>query len=390
MIQILIKDYISFGYTIIRLVYRKLRYRIRFVNPVRAFAGFTEITVTPETEVYLPSAFTRRSINYLFKKSAYFRPEKLYALNPETGTRVISGKFIRRPDGLFVDTGEQAFQRNRELERKSIEAPLREETLVTVPWGLGAASYGDFLNRVLPKLCRILSSLPVSERARTLVCLPEFARTPWAREYLKLIGVDMDNLHEEAPLKLGAHSKVFVASSPSIANSTGHPEDIKRVVEIIEKKLPLRVERTFRRIYISRRMGRVMQNESELIDGLEQRGFEIISLEGMSVEEQIRLFQDASIIAGPHGAGHANIMWSRPGTHLVEVLHPTWMHPCYAILASFNKSNYHCLVGYGGNSYGNWTRVSRYGILENPSINPNVFFKLLDSIIKNPNFETAN
>lgn len=124
-----------------------------------------------------------------------------------------------------------------------------------------------------------------------------------------------------------------------------------------------------------------MANEGELIDGLRMRDFEIVFLEEFSLIEQIRLFQEAHIIVGPHGAGHSNIMWSAPGTHLLKVFHPSWMHPCYALLSGMKKIHYHCLVGYSGMSRGRWTGISYFGIFENPAIDPKILFEKIDHLL---------
>jgi hypothetical protein len=44
-----------------------------------------------------------------------------------------------------------------------------------------------------------------------------------------------------------------------------------------------------------------------------------VKLEGMPFHEQIQLFASAKLIVGQHGAGLSNIVFCKPGTHLVEI-----------------------------------------------------------------------
>jgi capsular polysaccharide biosynthesis protein len=65
-----------------------------------------------------------------------------------------------------------------------------------------------------------------------------------------------------------------------------------------------------RKIYLSRSRGlRMIVNESELIQQLLSRGFEIISTEELSIDAQVALFHSAEVIVAPSGAALTNIIW---------------------------------------------------------------------------------
>jgi hypothetical protein len=76
------------------------------------------------------------------------------------------------------------------------------------------------------------------------------------------------------------------------------------------------------RLYISRRKpsARVVVNEMDLISPLSQLGFQICWLEEMPFEEQVRLFRNAEIVVGPHGAGLTNLIFCPARTQVVEIL----------------------------------------------------------------------
>ena len=75
-----------------------------------------------------------------------------------------------------------------------------------------------------------------------------------------------------------------------------------------------------RKIYISRKKGgwRSVVNEDEVTAKLEQEGFTILRAENLSLVEQIRLFSQARLIVGLHGAGLTNILFA-PQAAMLEL-----------------------------------------------------------------------
>ena len=62
-----------------------------------------------------------------------------------------------------------------------------------------------------------------------------------------------------------------------------------------------------------------MKNEKEVANFLENEGFQIVKLENLNFKDQVKIFQNAKIIAGLHGAGFANVCFCRPDTKIVEI-----------------------------------------------------------------------
>ena len=86
-----------------------------------------------------------------------------------------------------------------------------------------------------------------------------------------------------------------------------------------------------KRIYLSREdaANRRLSNEEEFVSLLSRHGFEKRVASGMSFQQQIDLFAGAEVIVSVHGAGLTNMVFSAPGTQVIEVgLHdfrPTFM-----------------------------------------------------------------
>lgn len=79
----------------------------------------------------------------------------------------------------------------------------------------------------------------------------------------------------------------------------------------------------FEKIYISRldSKNRKIINEHELINYLKKIGFKIVTLADLDIFKQIKIFKDAELIIGYHGAGLANLVFSSQFTKVIEI-HP--------------------------------------------------------------------
>jgi capsular polysaccharide biosynthesis protein len=79
-----------------------------------------------------------------------------------------------------------------------------------------------------------------------------------------------------------------------------------------------------RRIFVSRldakRRRRWFTNQEAMESLFASRGFEVLAMSGCSLEEQVRMFGQAYVVAGISGAGLSDIVFSAPGTHVI-VLH---------------------------------------------------------------------
>ena len=104
---------------------------------------------------------------------------------------------------------------------------------------------------------------------------------------------------------------------------------------------------TPRRLYVARTraQNRRLSNEAELIEALARVGFASVTLETLSLAEQIRLVRGADIIVAPHGAGLANIVFASPGAVVVELLMDSYVNWCFRHLAAVLGLRYDCVIG---------------------------------------------
>ena len=85
--------------------------------------------------------------------------------------------------------------------------------------------------------------------------------------------------------------------------------------------------RGHRRIYVSRRDAprkrKWIVNEPEVEELFRSRGFEIVVMRECPLDDQVRLFRDARIVAGLNGGGLTDIVFSANGTHVIVLLSDT-------------------------------------------------------------------
>jgi capsular polysaccharide biosynthesis protein len=80
------------------------------------------------------------------------------------------------------------------------------------------------------------------------------------------------------------------------------------------------------KLFVSRAdaTSRLVMNEDAAFARLAPMGFTRVTLGGRSVAEQARLFAQAEIVVGPHGAALSNLVFCTPGTRVVEIHYPRY------------------------------------------------------------------
>ena len=119
-----------------------------------------------------------------------------------------------------------------------------------------------------------------------------------------------------------------------------HPKDLEQLR--IANMWPESASKT--KLYISRASStRSPKYELELIDLLGNNGWTCLELEKISIKDQIALFKGAAVIAGVHGAGLSNMVWTSNGTQIIE-LSPNEFNPIFSRMASILSLKYDLIM----------------------------------------------
>lgn len=102
-------------------------------------------------------------------------------------------------------------------------------------------------------------------------------------------------------------------------------------------------------VYITRRQSglRTVVQERKLIELIEEFGGQAVALEDLSIQEQARLFNEATCIVAPHGSALANLAFCRPGTKVLELFAPSYVRLLYPRMGTALELDYWYLIGKG-------------------------------------------
>jgi capsular polysaccharide biosynthesis protein len=212
-------------------------------------------------------------------------------------------------------------------------------TSVVARW---CGGFHHWMFDALPRLA-VLSEFPSDIN----ILVPEQLR-PYQLETLSMLGV-ADRCRPSAERHLVAER--FFFSAPTAM--TGHFNPY--AVEVLRRMFLPHADKTFEsaeRVYI-RRVGaaRGIENEAEVIELLQRRGYTVVDTEKLTVAQQIQLFANAKEICALHGAALTNLVWCQPGCRVVELLASTFLNGVYEGIAEAAGLDYDFLVCPGDVSY---------------------------------------
>jgi len=185
-------------------------------------------------------------------------------------------------------------------------------------------NYYHWMVETVPKI-RYLRAFETEQEPVTLLISAD--APPFVDETLDLLGWP-DSRVVRANHDIYRVTELVVPSFPD-----RRPADFKWLREEILESAPDHIPESGNNVYVSRSNGveRRVVNEDEVMDVLSKFGFERYLLEERSLAENARLFADADVIVGPHGAGLTDIVFAGDAT-LIELFGEKVKQP-YKLLA---------------------------------------------------------
>jgi len=263
----------------------------------------------------------------------FFEPGRCIEFEPNCVWQLQRNKFIKeinicrsgstlinRKHLLDMDFGTSAAFLELPYKPKHIEYPY-----IIAPWSHFWCGYYDFIVLLLAKLCRIENALGKDIWHKAKICYP-LLHTHYERQFLEKLGIPETSLINTRPWNLEIQ-----AASVVLANNQNWFFPIPYDLELLQNRF-CQIEyndSSARKLFISREGRRRVKNEAEVREVLKKFDFEIVEEQERSVDEQIRLFREASVVVGPHGGGLANLVWCRPGTQVIEFFDGGYTTPFY-------------------------------------------------------------
>lgn len=193
-------------------------------------------------------------------------------------------------------------------------------------------NYYHFIVEDLTRIAYLKEVAGVSE-----VLLDPNQLTRFSLEGLEMLGVGV------VPVKGRIHLK-SIWFTP-LLGQPGIPSPL--VNRLLRAAMPSDLAIASRMIYVSRRKSsRPWFRERELERDLRKLGFEIVMAEKLSFLDQVKLFAEARVVVGPHGAGLTNSVFMPDGATIIELLNPSWANPVYQVIAG-TRLKYHAHLSDG-------------------------------------------
>lgn len=123
---------------------------------------------------------------------------------------------------------------------------------------------------------------------------------------------------------------------------------ISRVASLLKRSTQHSNIKPWRKLYLARKKGlRALGNQDEIELLLSEHNFEIIDLDSASLDLQIQLFSQASLIVAPTGAALTNMILCQPGTKVIIFMsnHETTNHYFWSSLGNIAKLDVTTIIG---------------------------------------------
>ena len=208
-----------------------------------------------------------------------------------------------------------------------LQKKINGNVLSLLTGGGGNNNYWHWLFDVLPRIA--LCNEIINKDKIDFFLLPSNKRR-FQKETLELLYI---NENKQISSEIFRHiicDKLFVTAHP-VLRSSDATKDIQNIPKWIsnwlkETFLAKKSKILLKKVYIDRSDStsnvkhlRTIKNDEEVKQYLSSEGFEIIKLSEYSFEDQVSIFNTAETIIGLHGAGFANIVFSKPNTKIIEL-----------------------------------------------------------------------
>jgi glycosyltransferase involved in cell wall biosynthesis len=150
------------------------------------------------------------------------------------------------------------------------------------------------------------------------------------RESLRALGFDRHNVVEVAANLIKVQEAIWVDSDLVQSMPAPYLKDFQQ--RVAARYASLSSPRS-RRLLVARKGPRKIHNIEQVQAFLSRYDFETVCLEGMSIVDQILLFQSAEFVIGPHGAGLSNLVFCEPGTKVIEFMPSVELRPFFWLIS---------------------------------------------------------
>jgi hypothetical protein len=139
----------------------------------------------------------------------------------------------------------------------------------------------------------------------------------------------------------------LIVPSPPIHTGNPTPAVCQFLRKTFLTKTTKDYSKKYEKIYVQRGssvQSRKVVNENEVIDFLSKKGFRSVVLDGLSIEEQAKIFSSAKVVIAFHGAALSNLVFCKKGTKVIEFFNPDYVNVCFWALSNCVNLDYYYFI----------------------------------------------
>jgi len=244
---------------------------------------------------------------------------------------IIDNKIIEGPSFQYRNAKNQECKYNIVFEKGTpkLQKKIQGTLFSLLTGGAGNFNYWHWIFDVLPRL-------GIIEKQNILNDIDFFlfpdVRKKFQKESLDLLGIEESKRLSSLTCRHMCAKRIISVDHPYVLTNDA-TRDIQNIpswiIEWLRKKFIISSKSNKdlpKKIYINRKDSvydskniRKIINENEVVEFLKKNGFESIVLSELSFEDQVKLFMNAEVVTGLHGAGYANIVFCSPNTKILEL-----------------------------------------------------------------------
>jgi hypothetical protein len=178
-------------------------------------------------------------------------------------------------------------------------------------------NFGHWLLDCLPQVAVLAKVAPNAS-----FLLP-FAKKGFHNATLKLLGLELEQLRPWDGSPISAQRVLALENDGRTGG--GRPfSPLAEVRQLLAARGDEPSSQRHRRIFVSRRDAGAsrqwVSNEADVEGLFAARGFEVVVMADCPLDQQVRMFREARVVAGVSGAGLADIVFSAPGTDVIVLM----------------------------------------------------------------------
>jgi len=268
-----------------------------------------------------PANLEKTQLSYLATEIMLYNDDLLqFVAQLSEGIVINDGKILTKDWTIIEDT--QTSPQNDQLKLRELDEEfLHYDGKLAVISSPGWENWYHWLLQVLPRLAVLNESGVEYDHVYINGLEHEWQKTS-LKSFLRHFDIPEEKLlllNEDCIIKA---KELIVPSVPHIPSKHHNYLSpwLKETLKDVFLKSDTECE-TYDKIYISREKTscRKVINEEKIKGRLEDLDFKILNLEGLLPEVQAKIFANAKVIAGPHGSGFANLIFTDPEFKLMEI-----------------------------------------------------------------------